>query len=243
LIHDVSKRKCLGIRQRQVLWLDAILTTNLQQTESPDGTLIQASEAPCVIHSMIRGSIGFGIVSLAAFSVWAFGGKWLQKHLGESGLYGACALVFLALSGLLLHPLVRGSASLRRFYAIFIPSFLGYAIVWCVAWFALRFGPGEWLGSLLGTAALVGVLSWRFQNGSRFVQTSLIVFVLHSAGYFLGGLLTHWLLAATGSALLSGLSKPGILVVAKLAWGVLYGLGFGAGIGYAFHTAQNKNTP
>jgi hypothetical protein len=38
----------------------------------------------------------------------------------------------------------------------------------------------------------------------------------------------------------SGFSRPGLLVVAKLAWGVLYGLGFGAGIGYAFHTARKN---
>jgi len=191
---------------------------------------------------MVRGSIGFGIVSLAAFSVWAFGGKWLRNHAGEAGLYAACSLAFLGLSGYLLHPLVRGSQSPFRFYSIFVPAFIAYAIVWCAAWFALRFGPGEWLGSLLGTAALVGVISWRFQNGCRFIQTSIVVFVLHSIGYFLGGELMHWLLGARGSALLSGLSKPAILVVAKLGWGALYGLGFGAGIGYAFHMAQEKST-
>jgi hypothetical protein len=27
--------------------------------------------------------------------------------------------------------------------------------------------------------------------------------------------------------------------VGKFAWGLLFGLGFGAGIGYAFHSAQD----
>jgi hypothetical protein len=189
---------------------------------------------------MIRGSIGFGIVGLAAFSIWAFGGKWFQNHLGETGLYGACALVFIALSGLLLHPLLGGSGSPLRFYTIFIPAFLAYAIIWCTAWFVLRFGPGEWLGSLLGTAAFVAVVSWRLRNFRGFIQTSLIVFGLNSAGYFLGGYLMHWMLSPGGSAIFSGLSKPGLLVLAKLAWGLLYGLGFGAGIGYAFHAVQKK---
>jgi hypothetical protein len=217
--------------------------SNLQQTESASRTVSNDPEPPCVVHAMIRGTIGFGIVSLAAFSVWAFGGKWFQNHLGEGGLYAACALVFLALSGLLLNPLMRGSESFVRFYAIFIPAFLAYATVWCAAWFLLRFGPGEWLGSLLGTAAFVGVVNWRFHKAGGFIQTSLIAFALNSVGYFLGGQLMHWLLGHHGSALLSGLSKSGVLVVAKLAWGLPYGLGFGAGIGYAFHIAQSKQAP
>jgi hypothetical protein len=192
-------------------------------------------------HAMIRGSVGFAIVSVAAFSVWAFAGKWFQHHGGEGALYGACTLAFALLSGLLLCPLMRGSASVMRFYSIFAPAFVAYAIVWCLAWFALHYGLGEWLGALLGSAAFVGVLCWRFQNGRPFILVSLIVFALNLAGYFLGGHLTHWLLSPHGSALLTGVSKPGIAVVAKLCWGLVYGLGFGAGIGYAFHTIQNKD--
>jgi len=216
---------------------------NLEKSESPDSLVTHDPEIPCIVHSMVRGTIGFGIFGVAAFSVWAFGGKWFQNHLGETGLYGACALVFVALSGLLLRPLLSGSGSLLRFYTIFIPAFLAYAIIWCTAWFVLRFGPGEWLGSLLGTAAFVAVISWRLQGAGSFIQTSLIVFALHSAGYFLGGQMLHWLLGPGGSALLSGLSKPALLVVAKLAWGLLYGLGFGAGIGYAFHAVQKEKAP
>ena len=112
-----------------------------------------------------------------------------------------------------------------------------------MAWFILRFGLGEWLESLLGTAAFVGVISWRLHNFRGFLQTSLIVFVLNSAGYFLGGQVMHWLLGPGGSAIFSGFSKPGLLVVAKLVWGLLYGLGFGAGIGYVFHAVQRKKAP
>jgi hypothetical protein len=212
----------------------------LEQSESPDSTIKHESEVSWVAHSLVRGSIGFGIVSLAAFSVWAFGGKWFQN---EAGLYGACALVFIALSGLLLHPLLGGSGSFLRFYVIFIPAFLAYAIIWCTAWFLLRFGPGEWLGALLGTAAFVGVVSWRLHNVRGFLHTTLIVFALNAAGYFLGGQVMHWLLGQGGSAMFSGLSRSGLLVVAKLAWGLLYGLGFGAGIGYSFHAFQKKALP
>jgi hypothetical protein len=51
----------------------------------------------------------------------------------------------------------------------------------------------------------------------------------------------HWILGPAGSALLTGLSRTGLLVVAKLSWCLLYGLGFGAGIGYAFRTFQFKD--
>jgi hypothetical protein len=208
------------------------------EPEPQDTTANQEHEHPCVAHSVIRGSIGFALVSLAAFSVWAFGEKWFRNSSGETGLYGACTLVFVALSGVLLHPLVRGPGSLVRFYSVFIPAFLGYAVVWCSAWFALRFGPGEWLGSLLGSIAFVGVMSWRMRNPAGFVKTSLVVFALHSAGYFLGGYLMHWLLGPGGSSVFIGFSKNTLGLVAKLGWGLLYGLGFGGAIGYAFHTVQ-----
>ena len=195
-----------------------------------------------VVAAMVRGSIGFGIVGLAAFSVWAFGGKWFQNHFGQAGLYTACALVFLALSGLLLHPLVPGPGSFARFYMIFIPAFLVYAIVWCAAWFVLRFGLGEWFGSLAGTAGFVAVVGWRAGKVRGLLQTILVVFGFHSAGYFSGGQLMYWLLGPGGAAMFSGLSKPGLLVVAKLAWGLLYGLGFGAGIGYAFKRCTPQQT-
>jgi hypothetical protein len=197
-------------------------------------------QSASVYHAVIRGSVGLGLVSLAAFSVWAFGGRWFQTNSGETGLFGACALVFVAFSGLLLHPLVKGPSSLLCFYRVFIPAFLAYAIVWCIAWFAFRFGVGEWLGSLLGSAAFVGVMSWRMRNTRGLIQTSLGLFALNSAGYFLGGKMMHWILGPAGSELFSGLSKSGLLVVAKLSWGLLYGFGFGAGIGYAFHAVQNN---
>jgi hypothetical protein len=187
---------------------------------------------------MLRGSIGFVIVSLGAFSVWALGGRWFEAHFGEAGLYSACALVFLGLSGVLLHPLVRGTGSFLRFYAVFLPAFLAYAIIWCAAWFILHFGLGEWLGSFFGTAAFVSVAGWRFRNYHGWLTLILVVFGFHSAGYFLGGWSMYWVAGPTGSAMLTGLSKHGIGIVAKLSWGLWYGLGFGAGIGCAFYYLQ-----
>ena len=192
---------------------------------------------------MLRGSIGFAVVSLVGFSVWAFAGRSLYAKVGEAGLYTLCLLVFLGSSGLVLHPLARGPQSLLRFYKAFIPAFLAYAIVWCAAWFIFRFGLGEWLGSLLGSVAFVAVTSRAFGKCHGIVRTSIILFGLHSAGYFLGGKSMQWLTGPAGAGMLTGFSKVQLAAIAKLSWGLLYGLGFGAGIGYAFCTCQRGSEP
>src|SRR5579859_7126208 len=176
-----------------------------------------SSSPSSVLRAMFRGSIGFGIVSSAGFSAWAFGGSWLTKHFGEAGLYCACAAVFLATSGLLLHPLLSGPGSLPRFYNIFIPAFSAYVILWCAAWFVLRFGPGEWLGSLLGTFGFATMTAWRLRNFHGLLKTGLILFLMHSAGYFLGGYSMQWILSPASSALFVGLSKSQVAVIAKLS--------------------------
>jgi hypothetical protein len=58
------------------------LKTNLKESESAGKVGNSERETPCVFRAMLRGSIGFGFVSLVAFSIWAFGGKWFQAHTG-----------------------------------------------------------------------------------------------------------------------------------------------------------------
>ena len=99
------------------------------------------------VRSVVEGAWRFAIVSVAGFGVWAFAGRWFRAHGGEPGLYGASTVVFVGLAGLLMHPLVRGPSRLLRFYGVFIPAFIAYAVVWCSFWFLLRFGVGEWLGA------------------------------------------------------------------------------------------------
>jgi hypothetical protein len=200
----------------------------------------QNESEPSLLRAMVRGSLGFAFVSLAGFAVWAFGGRWLYAHLGEAGLYFVCLVVFLGSSGLWLHPLVRGARSLVRFYGIFIPAFLSYALLWCAAWFALGFGAGEWVGSLAGSVAFVAVAGRRLGNYHGFVMGCVVLFLFHSAGYFLGGELMYWMTRPARAAMLGGLSKAQLSMMAKLAWGLLYGLGFGAGLGHVFYTFQRQ---
>jgi len=216
------------------------LKLNQPRTSNPsdygDGVLVPKAG---LFHALARGSLGFAAVSVAAFAVWALAGKWVHAHAGEGGLYLACALAFVIFSGLALHPLVRGPSSLARFYKIFIPAFVVYAIVWSAAWFALGFGWGEWLGSMFGSIALAMMIGRGFRTSRSVIKVAVILFALHSAGYFLGGMCM--------SSLMRMAHGPGagrnMALMAELAWGLIYGLGLGAGLGYAFFTFQNGLAP
>ena len=189
-------------------------------------------------RAMLRGSLGFALVSVAGFCVWAFWGRWLGTRFGEPGLYAACAIVFVALAGPVLHPLVRGPRSLFRFYRAFVPAFVLYAIAWCGAWFAWRAGWGEWLGSLAGSAVFSVMTGLALGNLQSWARVSAVVFITHSAGYVLGSEAFDWLRSPAAADELNGLSKAQLARLAMLSWGLLYGLGFGAGIGYAFYFFQ-----
>jgi hypothetical protein len=195
------------------------------------------------LSSVLRGSLGFAVVSLAGFSVWAFAGRWFYKNTGEVGLYLACAVVFLGLSGLLLHPLLRGPGSLIRFYKVFLPAFMAYAVVWCAAWFVGKAGVGEWIGSLAGSLVFTALIGRSLGNLRSWCWAATVMFISHSAGYFLGGKLMYWMIGSGGTDLFAGMAKSQISLMAKLGWGLLYGLGFGAGLGYAFFVFQKDPKP
>lgn len=193
--------------------------------------------------AVLRGTVGFAAVSLAGFSVWAFAGRWFYSNTGEVGLYIACAVVFLGLSGLLLHPLLRGPGSLIRFYKAFIPAFMAYAVIWSAAWFVGKTGAGEWIGSLAGSLVFTALIGRSLGNLQSWGRVAAVMFVAHSAGYFLGGKLMYWMIGSGGAEMFAGLTKSQIGLMAKLGWGLLYGLGFGAGLGYAFFVFQKATKP
>jgi hypothetical protein len=209
------------------------------QSKAPMDAPEKTGPSANLSQSILRGSLGFAAVGVAGFAVWAFGGKWLYTHVGEVGLYLTCALVFIGLSGLVLHPLVRGPGSLMRFYKIFLPAFGAYAVAWSAAWFVSRFGLGEWLGSLAGSVLLAFMIGRGLGHCRSLVKVSIVMFALHSAGYFAGGRLMGWLMSSAHAGLLGGHH----FALAQLSWGLLYGLGTGAGLGYAFFTFQIESAP
>ena len=54
--------------------------------------------APSLAGSMVRGAIGFTLLSIAGFMPWVLAGRYFYRTIGEVGLYLVCALVFIILS-------------------------------------------------------------------------------------------------------------------------------------------------
>jgi hypothetical protein len=177
---------------------------------------------PSFTSSIAFGSVGFGMVSVAAFAVWSQWGYWLSAHVGELGLYAACALVLIGGGSAVFSRLIIGPDRLRRFCGLFALGFFLYAGVWTGSFFSLRGKSGEWLGALLGPAILGMTFANAFGAPSAVRKVVVVLVVSHAAGYFAGGFLYHAFPGTTG----------------KLLWGAAYGLGFGGGIGYTLHTCQ-----
>jgi len=188
------------------------------RTRASDGS----HEIPTLAQSLVHGGVGFGFVSVVVFAVWAFAGRRLSENLGEAGFYSVCALVFIGLAGFDLRRLVIGPDALGRFYGLFAAGFGAYAVSWCLAWFLVRGKAGEWIGSLAGSVVLALVFTTAFAATGNLLRVGLVLFLAHSAGYFLGG----FIYASFGGT-------PGMLL-----WGAAYGLEFGAGLGYTLYHCQ-----
>lgn len=192
--------------------------------------------ARSLLRDVIHGALGFAFVSIAAFSVWAFGSGWFRNFGGELGMYAAIAAVFLGLSGLFLWPLASGTV---RFYKAFLPAFLAYAVLWCVAYFALKGRTGEWTGAAVGCIAFTWISMKMLHSTRGWLLAALALFVLHTAGYFAGDWAMYDLFVPKAKAAGKGTAEwQQFMTLAKLSWGVCYGIGFGAGIGWVFHRAR-----
>lgn len=199
----------------------------------------QGTEPPSLGMSMLRGIVGFTVVSVAGFAPWAIAGKWLHRHVGEAGMYVACAAVFIALTGPLLHRLILGAGSLGRFYKLFAVTFAAYSAAWIVGWMSLRGNLGSIAGLFAGTAIMGWMLTKAFDAGAQTLKVIAALFLLNTVGYFVGGWFEVALPALHGSCAL-GLSRATRLTLGKLMWGVCYGIGLGAGLGVAFHLCQTE---
>lgn len=179
--------------------------------------------APSLPGALFRGAIGFGLASLAVFSTVAFAERWMYAHLGLYGAYAAWTVLFILLGGAALGPLAAGSRwRMPRFYLLFGAAFFAYAAGWIAAYFALRDGAGEWLGSLAGSLLMAGVLAAGFGRRRSTLAVSAVLFTGNSLGYFLG------------SALNAAVKGP----AGMLLWGVAYGLFLGATLGAALALVQ-----
>jgi len=201
----------------------------------------QPPSVPALGESVLRGALGFTLVSLGGFAPWVLAGRWFYRNVGEAGLYAACALVFIGLSGWLLHRLIIGPGAVVRFYKLFSLAFLAYAVLWTAGWMALGGTVGGLVGLLAGTAAMGAILACGFAAWKVSPMIITLLFVTNAAGYFIG----EWAYNAIASlpesqSLGTGLDRRTRGILAKAAWGLFYGIGFGAGIGFAFHACQAK---
>lgn len=200
------------------------------------------TDVPSLGASLWRGILGFTVVSVAGFLPWGVFGHWFRAgHGGELGMYIACALVFIVLSGLLMHKLILGRGSLPRFYLLFSPAFAAYSIAWIVGWMTLRGHPGSVAGLLSGTIIMGVILAAAFDAWGQLLKVILALFVLNSIGYFVGGVIELELIGIPECSI-GGvtLAKPTQVMLAKMQWGVCYGIGLGAGLGAAFHLCQTQ---
>jgi hypothetical protein len=194
------------------------IATRARATDPP-------SPPPTLAASLLRGVVGFTLVSVAGFAPWAFGGAWFYPRVGEAGLYATCAVVFIVLSGLLLHPLIIGPGSLARFYKLFGFAFAAYSAAWIGCWMWLGGDAGGITGLLSGTIAMGAIFVCAFDAPRAALPVIVALFALNTLGYYAGGWAMDKLVVSQ-------------MRVAMLLWGVGYGVGLGAGLGFAFHRCQ-----
>lgn len=192
-------------------------------------------QPPSAANHILSATWRFTVASLVVFSLWAFGGRWFYKNLGEGGFYLVCAVAFIGLSGFLLQPLVSKRATLGKFYGAFTLAFMSYAVLWSAAWFLLRGKTGEWVGSIVGPVALAMILLRQTKTHSASIPLLLAVVALHSLGYFAGDSLYAWVKSPSGMETLSTWTKPERNKLGQLLWGLTFGLGLGSAIGLVLH--------
>jgi hypothetical protein len=85
------------------------------------------------------------------------------------------------------------------------------------------------------------MLVWAFDARGDFLKVAAVLFTLNAVGFFGGGWfeaeIVRW---RTIHVLGLSLDRRSTLTLAMLAWGVCYGIVFGAGLGLAFYFCQAK---
>lgn len=184
----------------------------------------------------------FTIVSLLSFSVWAFGS---QLFGSEPAMYAACAVVFLGGGGLALLPAAgaKGREAVR-FCLVFALAYLAYAFLWSLAWFTFPGPFGETIGSAAGLLAFAATMRKGTALGGGILVGTALLFLYHSVGYAAGGFLYQVLQGRGRWGIETGWSPETVRHLARLSWGLCYGLGVGAGIVALLHRSrQNRENP
>ena len=177
---------------------------------------------PTLGQSLGVGAAGFALVAVAVFAAIYLTAEWVKKTAGDVGSFAIWALLFVLPASGLFSRLVIRPAPLFRFYLLFAGAFVIYSAAWTAGYLPLQDKRGEWLGSLLGTSALGLTLATAFDAPRQALKVIAVLFVARSSGYFSGEFLHHAIAGLAGWVL----------------WGAAYGLGLGAGLGYALYACQ-----
>lgn len=173
--------------------------------------------------AMVQGGLGFGLVSVLAYSIWAY-----RLVPGEAAMYAAIAAVYVGLGGLVLGRLVPIAGAWKRFPLLFAGGFLIYAVCWCAFWFGLRGRHfADFWGAAAGLAGMAFFLQRMLGQKHGFWRAYIVLLIAHGIGYYAGGELYAHLRGSTG----------------RLAWGAGHGLGFGAGLAYLLHRCRPAARP
>jgi len=185
----------------------------------------------------------FALTALASFSVWALGSRFYSS---EAGMYALCAIVFFGLGGLSLSPGagLPGAKAKSLLALRFAIGFAIYAFVWSVAWFTFRNTFGEVIGSFLGLLGLVAVLrpGARKETGGLLAAVAA-VFLWHTLGYYTGGLFYEALQNRGPVALELPYERGTVTTLARLSWGLFYGLGLGYGLAALVQGRRGSSDP
>ena len=94
---------------------------------------------------------------------------------------------------------------------------------------------------MAGSIVLGVIIAAAFSAKSAVLRVIAFLVVAHAVGYFLGEWLYEYSNSRAGGELVGGfLSNSALAICSKLAWGAVYGLGLGAGLGYAFYASQEE---
>jgi hypothetical protein len=172
-------------------------------------------------------SLGFGAGGLClciviVMAIAALANNFLKKYLGDKGQYALNALLFILMAGAIFRRLVIAPVPAFRVYVLFTAAFFLYDAAWTTAYRPFRNVLGEWLGSLAGGIGLGLVFATVFDAPKQAVRVIVVLCIASPAGYFAGKFLHQYI--------------PGI--PGALVWGATYGLGLGAGLGYALYACQ-----
>ena len=186
-----------------------------------------APEPPRILtlaECVIQGGLTFSLVSGLVFATVAFGERWLYQHFSISGSYAFWAVLFVLAGGGALGRLVIGPGGWLRFSLAFGLAFMVYAAAWTGAYFILKGRWGESVGAVAGTILMALVFCVAFSAFRAFGKVAIALLAGNLAGHFLGRLV--W--TAMGG-------KAGMI-----AWGFIYGLGFGLALGYTIYVCQQR---